>query len=110
MDICYFIHSLLLCTRRNFNGLIPHPRSNTELPARVLSQHQLRNRLSEVKYVKAYILMAFVANETVQNGLENGEHVSELLSRKKSVREVLLNTHFHPDVHSQNEQPFSLGA
>jgi len=54
--------------------------------------------------------MAFVANETVQDVLEIGEHVSELLSRKKSVREALVNTHFHRDVHSQNEQPFSLGA
>jgi len=55
--------------------------------------------------------MAFEANETVKDGLEIGEHVSELLSTKKSVREALLNTHFHRDVHSQNDQqPFSLGA
>jgi len=50
--------------------------------------------------------MAFVATETVQNGTEIEEHVSELLSRKKSVREVLLNTHFHRNVHSQSDTTF----
>jgi hypothetical protein len=104
-DISYFINYLPLRMHRNFNGLIPHPRSNTKLPTRVLSHSQLWNRDSAVKCVKAYILMALVANETFQNGLENWEHVSELLSRKKSVSEVHLNNHFHRDVHSQNE-PF----
>jgi ABC-type lipoprotein export system ATPase subunit len=63
-----------------------------------------------VQYIKAYPLMAFVDTETAQMDWEMGKNVTELLSRKKSSRQVLLNTHFLRIDHSQNEQPFSQGA
>jgi hypothetical protein len=67
-----YIHSVLLRTHRNFDGLIIHPRSDTDTPTRVFSHSQLQNRDSEVQYMKAYILTVFVATETVQNGIQNG--------------------------------------